>query len=288
MSDNWNKEQWERFEYVDIMHDMTDGGGLTNVNENKLLKKCLIELGYEKYHNKHDSPSKKIYEDIDSIKFGETISPNVDFSQKKFTPSELYKMRDLLDFAVIKYFFIDAAHSPGKTSYSGDPPAGLEKNYSSYFDYSIINDKKLAEVSHKATTANVCDPATTSVFMDQIIDEDGSEIIYSKTETPEDNKKYYGFPYGSIVQTKIINEDETGVTKGCYIYVQYNTDGVNKDYKFSAFYRIDFEEDTSTSIGRKKIVKKSMLLITELILKMFLVYLSCLQNHTIVKKQMSV
>ena len=186
MNVNWNKEQWERFEFVDIMHDMTDSGGLTNVNENKLLKKCLQELGYTKFHP--HSTSKKIYEETDSIEFGKTISPNVDFSQKKFTPLELYKMRDLLDFAVIKYFFIDAAHTAGKTSYSGDPPAGLKKNYSSYFDYSIINDQKLAEVSHKATTANVCDPATTSVFMDQIIDEDGSQIIYSKTETPEGNK----------------------------------------------------------------------------------------------------
>lgn len=256
MSDiNWNNEQWERFEFVDIMHDMTDSGGLKDVNKNNLLNKCLEELGYKKYQNATPISSTKKYEDTDSIKFGTIKSPNVDFSQDTFTKDKLYKMRDLLDFAVIKYFFIDAAHTAGKTSYSGDPPAGLEENYSSYFDYSIINDQKLAEVSHKATTANVCDPATTSVFMDQIIDEDGSQIIYSKTDTSKGNKIYYGFPYGSIVQTKIIKKDEAGLTKGCYIYVQYNTDTKNKVYKFSAFYKIDFEEDTSTSISREKFVK---------------------------------
>jgi hypothetical protein len=248
---DWNIEQWERFEFVDIMHDMTD------VNENKLLNKCLKELGYDKYQNVTPTSSKKKYEDTDSIEFGTTESPNVNFSRNIFTRDELYKMRNLLDFAVIKHFFIDAAHKVGMPSYSGEAILDEEetKKYSSYFDYSIINNQKLAEVSHKATTANVCDPATTSVFMDQIIDKDGSQIIYSNTETPEDNKIYYGFPYGSIVKTKIINEDKAGLTKGCYVYVQYNTDTKNEVYKFSAFYRIDFEEDTSTSISREKFVK---------------------------------
>ena len=233
---DWEKDHWEIFEHADILHDAEH-----IYKDNKLFLTCLKELGFIDTNstNKYSNQSVKFVTTPDS-----NSNPNVDFITYSFEKKNLHEMRDLIDFNVIKYFFIDNSHKSGSPSYSGNPiPMHLSiherQNYTSYFDYSIIKDKQLAETSHKATTANITDPASTPVLLEQVIDENGTEIKYNV-----ESNDYYGFPNGVEVKTKIIKEGSKYDT-GCYIYVHYNSNPklTDKNYNFSAYYRINLEED---------------------------------------------
>ena len=65
--DSWNKIQWELSEFVDIMHDMKDGGNGFNPDSNELFNKCLEKLGYMDYKNSSNTQSSKIKYQLELI-----------------------------------------------------------------------------------------------------------------------------------------------------------------------------------------------------------------------------